>query len=865
MIYACCTPRRLETVRSDGSFNGIDVLEVLDLGAPAGTPRQRTLLLRLLLPAAGLGRDNVLIEGGERVVGIEVLWAHPADAIPPADLGAEDGAFFAALPGAADTLVVRTGIAGDYSTYTLRIVRSTLDPRAPDSFDPPLSAVDFSFKVECPSDFDCRSADTCAPEPAEEPAIDYLAKDYASFRRLMLDRMALLMPGWRDRTPADLGVALVETLAYVADHLSYQQDAIATEAYLGTARRRVSVRRHARLVDYPMHDGGAARVLVQLAATPAADDTDPANPIIVPEHTMLFTRVPGATDRIPITNPAGGKPHPLDVALRSDPTVYETMHAATLVKAHAHMTFYTWSDAECCLPTGATRATLKGHFPRLAPTAPGGPGDMLVFEEVVGPRTGKPEDADPAKRHAVRLLAVKAFQDKTDPGDPDVPLTDRVTGDEITELLWHADDALPFALCISSHSDPDLGEVPVADVTVARGNIVLADHGRTIADETLGTVPEPHLFLVADESDQCARPKRVAVPPRWRPGLSLGPLTHVFPYAADIPPPSARAALTWTAAELRPAITVTETSSPGSPPFTAERDLLGSDGADRTFVVEVEDDGQTTLRFGDGRHGLRPRSGARFVATYRIGQGARGNVGAEAIAHIVSDDLRLAAPRNPLPAAGGLDPEGVETVRQRAPFAFRTLERAVTPEDYAHLAERDPAIQRAAATFRWTGSWYTAFVTADRTGGRAVDDGFKDATRRRLDPYRMAGMDLEIDAPRFVPVELDLTVCVAPDYFRANVAVAVRKALGTSPDGLFHPDRWTFAQPVYLSAIIAVVQAIAGVRSVEVTRFHRQGRPDGKPLDIGRLDIGRLEIARLDNDPNLPEQGVLRLTLGGGK
>ena len=61
----------------------------------------------------------------------------------------------------------------------------------------------------------------------------------------------------------DLGTALVELLAYAADHLSYQQDAVANEAYLETARRRVSVRRHARLVDYRMHDGASARTQPQ--------------------------------------------------------------------------------------------------------------------------------------------------------------------------------------------------------------------------------------------------------------------------------------------------------------------------------------------------------------------------------------------------------------------------------------------------------------------------------------------------------------------------------------------------------------------------------------------------------------------------
>ena len=50
---------------------------------------------------------------------------------------------------------------------------------------------------------------------------------------------------------------LVEALAYTADQLSYQQDAVATEAYLGTARRRVSIRRHARLMDYFARSEGA--------------------------------------------------------------------------------------------------------------------------------------------------------------------------------------------------------------------------------------------------------------------------------------------------------------------------------------------------------------------------------------------------------------------------------------------------------------------------------------------------------------------------------------------------------------------------------------------------------------------------------
>ena len=144
--------------------------------------------------------------------------------------------------GQAGDLVVWVAEPGDFSTYTLRLVQNPKHDDPPAGFDPILSAVDFSFKVACPSDFDCRPARACPTEPLPQPEINYLAKDYASFRQLMLDRMTALMPEWKERNPADLGVALVELLAYVGDYLSYQQDAVATESYIGTARRRAADR-----------------------------------------------------------------------------------------------------------------------------------------------------------------------------------------------------------------------------------------------------------------------------------------------------------------------------------------------------------------------------------------------------------------------------------------------------------------------------------------------------------------------------------------------------------------------------------------------------------------------------------------------
>jgi len=223
-----------------------------------------------------------------------------------------------------------------------------------------------------------------------------------------------------------------------------------------------------------------------------------------------------------------------------------------------------------------------------------------------------------------------------------------------------------------------------------------------------------------------------------------------------------------------------------------------------------------------------------------------------------------------MPAYGGVDPESIERVRQNAPSAFRTQERAVTATDYAEVAGRHAGIQRAAATFRWTGSWYTAFLTIDRLHGLEVDTAFEKSMRKHLETYRMAGHDVEVDDPQFVSLEVEMLVCVKPGYFRSDVKAALLEVFSNRvlPDGrrgVFHPDNFTFGQPVYISHLYKAAQEMAGVASVQIKTFQRQDDPSTDAVDSSKLDIGRLEIARLDNDPNFPKHGVFKIIAKGGK
>jgi predicted phage baseplate assembly protein len=220
--------------------------------------------------------------------------------------------------------------------------------------------------------------------------------------------------------------------------------------------------------------------------------------------------------------------------------------------------------------------------------------------------------------------------------------------------------------------------------------------------------------------------------------------------------------------------------------------------------------------------------------------------------------------RNPLPAEGGADPEPVAQVKLLAPGAFRRqLRRAITASDYERLGGDQPGVQRAVARLRWTGSWYDVAVGLDPSGTDRPDPTLIAAVQDRLQRYRRIGHDLQVRAAQYASLELGLSVCVDPEYERAHVYRRLLDLLG--PRGVFAPDALTFGTGIAVSAIVAAVQAQAGVQAVEVTRLRRLFEEDDSALASGVLRLRPLEVPRLDNDPSFPERGLLRLDLVGGR
>src|SRR5271156_6036605 len=232
--------RRAQILKST-VLNGIDFVEI-------ASTQQTTLRVHFLngVQLRGSLSAAPLIDGGETSATVTV---RPID--DSTDWGSDTGH----LP-----LTLRVQAPGDFSNYTLHMQSAALDHF--------FSTVQFSFKALCPSDLDCEPPPVqCPPVTADVPPIDYLAKDFLSFRQALLDFSALRYPKWQETAEADFGMMFLEALAGLADDLSYTQDRVAAEATLETATQRRFIVPQAGLVDYEPRPATPSTVQLQFNVT----------------------------------------------------------------------------------------------------------------------------------------------------------------------------------------------------------------------------------------------------------------------------------------------------------------------------------------------------------------------------------------------------------------------------------------------------------------------------------------------------------------------------------------------------------------------------------------------------------------------
>lgn len=847
--------RRL-TLLASTTTNGVDFVEV----AAADQTQLRVHFLNAVSLRGHLASPApVTITGGEVIATVPVnpvneatAWSADSDGRP--------------------VLFVSVPAAGDFSLYTLTV--NTVSPAGGvPVLDPFLDAATFTFKVNCPVTVDAGGPAGMAgppyrPAPATtDPAIDYLAKDFASFRRALSDFSALKYPAWAERSEADLGVVLMEALCAVADDLSYYQDRVAAEATLDTATQAVSVLRHARLVDYEPAPATVASVLLQL------DVAEPVQLTVAqPSQSGLLCSAQGPDGQAVPFEAGGGLADPVPAAgVQLDPrwNRYRYTSGARQTDAAGDPVFnlvpYWWDDSDQVLPATATQLWLAGTGLGLLP------GQQLVLD------TDGPSSADPPVRELITVS-----------GGADAP---QETEDQLFDV---AVTQVTFTPALAFDHDQAVSRLA--------GNLVGAVQGAR-AQETFAIPGTP-----GTQASPPPAPVVVRIGHDWQPDLAVPDYRYTLggagPAAAAAGPLSWLSGNTGTATlgdaviAARPDLVLTADNPDGTqvswPWCRSLLDVAGGEQGTAAFTLtperyspvavidgmtcfDYDGDDATTIRFGDGVFGQVPVPGTRFTVSYRTGLGAAGNLPADTITAVAagsgptSQASQVLACTNPFPAAGGGGAQTIQQVRDAAPEQFRAEPLCVVrPEDYVAAAQSLPWVAQAGSVFRWTGSWLSAYTTADPAASEQVSPGQLTELTELLNRQRLAGYASYVLSPRYLSVDLRVTVQAETGQFRGDVAAAVLARLrpGTPPGGaagFFDHSRWRFGMPLQRSALAAAVQAVPGVEGVLSIEYRLRGVQAGFTAMPDTVTIAPDQILRADDDPSRPEAGSVAVIGVGGK
>jgi hypothetical protein len=691
---------------------------------------------------------------------------------------------------------------GDFSTYTLRIDGGT-------RLDPYFRAVDFSFFVFCPSVVDCRPPTPFCPEPDEAlPSIDYLAKDYDSFRAALSDFSTLRYPEWRERSEADFGVVVMEALSAIGDELSYIQDEGHRQGNIETATARSAIVRLARLVDYEPTPVMSASALVALTVATAS----------IPAGAHIGAFAPDGSD----------VPFEVGTGLR-DATAYQVNP-----KWNLGIPPYWWDDDDRCLNPGVTSMYVTGHgFGFFA-------GQLLLLD------TSGVTSVDPPIRELVTLVSA-------------VELVDPLFNQQITQITWRPEDAL------KEHHDLTRTKLAGNLVPVTQG----VRHSEHFAIQK-APVADPNMTLAMARlgaNSTAAEPRW-----QYRYTIARDPVAYLLDGKGRPTPEVVLRQTSPQAREWRWVRTMLDAGRAEECFTLEAGRYRAVANLEEGTVSDYDGSAGSVIRFGIGDFGEIPNDGDLYQVSYRESCGRAGVVPADSITNVdpAWAGLILSA-SNPFPSTGGAHAETDEQVRRRAPQAFQSIfYRAVRSEDYDAVARRLSWVQRAGTVFRWTGSWPTIFTTADPKSAGVITPQEHIELIALQNRYRLAGYEAYAPRPRYVSFDIRIRICAQPGAFRGDVYAGVESALRPMkyPDGttgFFFFDNFTLGSPFERSRLEAVIQEVNGVAGVLSIQYRRRGYTSSFSELPSIIPLAPGEIFRLDNDNNHPERGSYRLSVEGGK
>ena len=276
--------------------------------------------------------------------------------------------------------------------------------------------------------------------------------------------------------------------------------------------------------------------------------------------------------------------------------------------------------------------------------------------------------------------------------------------------------------------------------------------------------------------------------------------------------------------------------------------FYGRSPGDRVYLIRTDDDGTTTIQFGDGIVGTRLPSGNENIrARYRTGIGFEGEVRAGQLSLQLTPQLGVRSVVNPLPASGADEPEPREKIMRNAPLTVLTLDRIVSATDYENFANAYAGIGKARADLMWKGEDRMVHITVASASGGFIDNTLRDRLTTAIDNARDGNFQVVINNYEKLLFGIKAKIRIKEDYSDDKVIAKAKEVLNTR----FGFRSRIFGQGVTPAEVIAVLHAVEGVTAVDLDEL---GGRD--PFSVPHFGLASLK-ARWDAGAIKPAQLLL--------
>lgn len=267
---------------------------------------------------------------------------------------------------------------------------------------------------------------------------------------------------------------------------------------------------------------------------------------------------------------------------------------------------------------------------------------------------------------------------------------------------------------------------------------------------------------------------------------------------------------------------------------------------DAVYTTYTDSDNYVYVVFGDGVSGVIPPKTSTVKARYVVGGGVVGNIPLNTLTSLyyvpgltssqVSTLAQNITVTNTELGGGGLEPESIETIKELAPQAFSSLNRAVTLTDFASLALQTYSVGKAKAVGQ-SGNSVTLYVAPRRTDTEtdpyplyddtnttltvewSGTDGLKADVVSALQDKTLIGTTLTVLPPVYVPVSITVQYSKQAQYTPTQVESEIRALI----NAYYSYQYVSFGQVIYPEELEFLLRYTPGITNVRVTEMYRTG------------------------------------------